>query len=111
MNAPVAIKLLLEDGTEMSGRAFGAAGSVGGEVVFNTGMTGRRGAHRPFVPRPDPRPHLPARRQLRRSSAARARFLGRPLQNPADRGVVAVLLQTIVTHALAWERKLAMRAS
>ena len=24
----------------MSGRAFGAAGSVGGEVVFNTGMTG-----------------------------------------------------------------------
>ena len=40
MNAPVAMKLLLEDGTEMSGRAFGAAGSVGGEVVFNTGMTG-----------------------------------------------------------------------
>src|SRR5262249_52349497 len=39
MNAPVA-KLLLEDGTEMSGRAFGAAGSVGGEVVFNTAMTG-----------------------------------------------------------------------
>src|SRR4029077_3419065 len=40
MNAPVAMKLLLEDGTEMSGRAFGAAGSVGGEVVFNTAMTG-----------------------------------------------------------------------
>jgi carbamoyl-phosphate synthase small subunit len=40
MNAPLAMKLLLEDGTEMSGRAFGAAGSVGGEVVFNTGMTG-----------------------------------------------------------------------
>src|SRR5258705_12191493 len=40
MHAPVAIKLLLEDGTEMCGRAFGAAGSVGGEVVFNTGMTG-----------------------------------------------------------------------
>jgi carbamoyl-phosphate synthase small subunit len=40
MKPPVAIKLLLEDGTEMSGRAFGAAGSVGGEVVFNTGMTG-----------------------------------------------------------------------
>ena len=40
MNAPVAMKLLLEDGTEMSGRAFGAAGSVGGEVVFNTGMAG-----------------------------------------------------------------------
>src|SRR5215831_17765264 len=39
MNAPVA-KLLLDDGTEMSGRAFGAAGSVGGEVVFNTAMTG-----------------------------------------------------------------------
>ena len=40
MNAPVATKLLLEDGTEMFGRAFGATGSVGGEVVFNTGMTG-----------------------------------------------------------------------
>src|SRR6476661_8251929 len=40
MNAREAMKLLLEDGTEMSGRAFGAAGSVGGEVVFNTGMTG-----------------------------------------------------------------------
>jgi carbamoyl-phosphate synthase small subunit len=40
MNAPLAMKLLLEDGTEMSGRAFGAAGAVGGEVVFNTGMTG-----------------------------------------------------------------------
>src|SRR5258708_15288629 len=40
MNAPVAMKLLLEDGTEMSGRVFGAAGSVGGEVVFNTAMTG-----------------------------------------------------------------------
>ena len=34
MNALVAMRLLLEDGTEMSGRAFGAAGSVGGEVVF-----------------------------------------------------------------------------
>src|SRR3954464_10733329 len=40
MNAAAAMKLLLEDGTEMSGYAFGAAGSVGGEVVFNTGMTG-----------------------------------------------------------------------
>jgi len=40
MNAPVAMKLLLEDGTEMSGCTFGAARSVGGEVVFNTGMTG-----------------------------------------------------------------------
>jgi carbamoyl-phosphate synthase small subunit len=40
MNTPVAMKLLLEDGTEMSGRAFGAAGSVGGEVVFNTAMAG-----------------------------------------------------------------------
>src|ERR1700730_6951741 len=40
MNAPVAMKLRLEDGTEMSAYAFGAAGSVGGEVVFNTGMSG-----------------------------------------------------------------------
>src|SRR5260370_12597074 len=37
---PAAIKLLLEDGTEMCGRAFGAAGPVGGEVVFNTAMSG-----------------------------------------------------------------------
>jgi carbamoyl-phosphate synthase small subunit len=40
MSVPPAMKLLLEDGTEMSGRAFGAVASVGGEVVFNTGMTG-----------------------------------------------------------------------
>src|SRR6266516_1702531 len=39
-HTPAAVKLLLEDGTEMSGRAFGAARSVGGEVVFNTAMTG-----------------------------------------------------------------------
>src|SRR5213080_4559216 len=39
-HTPAAVKLLLEDCTEMSGRAFGAAGSVGGEVVFNTGMAG-----------------------------------------------------------------------
>ena len=40
MSAPAVMKLLLEDGTEMSGRGFGAAAAIGGEVVFNTGMTG-----------------------------------------------------------------------
>ncbi len=34
------VKLILEDGTEMSGTSFGASGAVAGEVVFNTGMTG-----------------------------------------------------------------------
>jgi carbamoyl-phosphate synthase small subunit len=34
------MRLLLEDGTEMSGEAFGSLRAVGGEVVFNTGMTG-----------------------------------------------------------------------
>ena len=34
------MKLVLEDGTELSGRSFGAETSVAGEVVFNTGMTG-----------------------------------------------------------------------
>ena len=33
-------KLVLEDGTVFTGRAFGAHGSVDGEVVFNTSMTG-----------------------------------------------------------------------
>jgi carbamoyl-phosphate synthase small subunit len=33
-------KLILEDGTAFSGRAFGWTGSVAGEVVFNTGMVG-----------------------------------------------------------------------
>lgn len=33
-------KLLLEDGTELLGKSFGAHRTVGGEVVFNTGMTG-----------------------------------------------------------------------
>jgi carbamoyl-phosphate synthase small subunit len=35
-----AVRLVLEDGTELSGRSFGAARAVGGEVVFNTAMTG-----------------------------------------------------------------------
>ncbi len=34
------MKLILEDGTTISGRSFGADRQVGGEVVFNTGMTG-----------------------------------------------------------------------
>jgi carbamoyl-phosphate synthase small subunit len=34
------IKLVLEDGTEVSGHSFGYEGSVNGEVVFNTAMTG-----------------------------------------------------------------------
>lgn len=33
-------KLALEDGSVFTGTAFGAAGEVFGEVVFNTGMTG-----------------------------------------------------------------------
>jgi carbamoyl-phosphate synthase small subunit len=35
-----ATKLLLNDGVEFSGHSFGAQRIVGGEVVFNTGMTG-----------------------------------------------------------------------
>lgn len=34
------MKLILEDGTVMQGRSFGAARSVAGEVVFNTAMSG-----------------------------------------------------------------------
>lgn len=34
------MKLVLEDGTELCGEAFGASRPVGGEVVFNTGMAG-----------------------------------------------------------------------
>lgn len=36
----VRAKLVLEDGTEYKGRAFGAKRSSAGEVVFNTGMVG-----------------------------------------------------------------------
>lgn len=36
----VDIKLILEDGTELLGKSFGAPESVAGEVVFNTAMTG-----------------------------------------------------------------------
>ncbi len=32
--------LLLEDGTLLKGKAFGAKGTSGGEICFNTGMTG-----------------------------------------------------------------------
>lgn len=35
-----AIKLILEDGTELTGKSFGYEGSIAGEVVFNTAMTG-----------------------------------------------------------------------
>ena len=34
------IKLVLEDGSEFSGKAFGYPASTAGEVVFNTGMVG-----------------------------------------------------------------------
>jgi len=34
------IKIILEDGTEISGKSFGAERSNAGEVVFNTAMTG-----------------------------------------------------------------------
>ncbi len=34
------MKLVLEDGTTLRGRAFGAIREVAGEVVFNTGLTG-----------------------------------------------------------------------
>src|SRR6476620_3349241 len=32
--------LVLEDGTTCFGKAFGATGTAGGEICFNTGMTG-----------------------------------------------------------------------
>ncbi len=32
--------VLLEDGTAIAGSGFGASKAVGGEVVFNTGMSG-----------------------------------------------------------------------
>ncbi len=34
------INLVLEDGTEFKGKSFGYEGSISGEVVFNTAMTG-----------------------------------------------------------------------
>lgn len=38
-NSPTAL-LLLEDGTLFEGKSFGATGTSGGELCFNTGMTG-----------------------------------------------------------------------
>ena len=40
MKAEKSIKLWLEDGTFIYGKSFGYEGSVAGEVVFNTAMTG-----------------------------------------------------------------------
>lgn len=40
MNKLKSIKLILEDGSEFSGKSFGAEQSSAGEVVFNTAMTG-----------------------------------------------------------------------
>ena len=36
--------LVLEDGTRVEGKSFGAETSVSGEAVFNTGMVGYPGA-------------------------------------------------------------------
>ena len=59
--------LLLEDGTRFDGEAAGAPIAATGEVVFNTVDVGLPGVgHRPELPRPDHRLHLPADRQLRR---------------------------------------------
>lgn len=41
MNGPVPMKLLLEDGTEISGRGFGAAGSIGGEALTDPSYRGQ----------------------------------------------------------------------
>ena len=58
--------LVLEDGTIFTGRAFGAAGSTGGEVVFNTSMTGYQEILTdPSYAGPDHHHDLPADRQLR----------------------------------------------
>jgi carbamoyl-phosphate synthase small subunit len=40
MNEFKAIKLILEDGSTFHGKSFGYEGSIAGEVVFNTAMTG-----------------------------------------------------------------------
>jgi len=40
MTKEITAKLILEDGSEFSGKSFGYEGSVAGEVVFNTSMTG-----------------------------------------------------------------------
>jgi len=40
MQTKIAARLALEDGTVFTGQAFGALDSKGGEVVFNTSMTG-----------------------------------------------------------------------
>lgn len=39
-NLPIAARLVLEDGSEYIGWAFGRGRSIAGEVVFNTGMNG-----------------------------------------------------------------------
>jgi carbamoyl-phosphate synthase small subunit len=40
MTTQQAAILVLEDGTVCQGKAFGAIGTIGGEICFNTGMTG-----------------------------------------------------------------------
>ena len=40
MNLNHTALLVLEDGTTCYGKAFGAIGTTGGEICFNTGMTG-----------------------------------------------------------------------
>jgi hypothetical protein len=65
-----AAALLLEDGSEFRGQAFGALHPSSGEVVFSTGMVGYPPVpDRSFLQRPDSRPHLSLGGQLRGSGA------------------------------------------
>jgi hypothetical protein len=66
----------------VSGRAFGAAGSVGGEVVFNTAMTGYVEA----LTDPSYRGQLPAgRTRLPKGSASARVPLPERLHSPRSR--------------------------
>ncbi len=61
----------------MEGAAFGKTEPVFGEVVFNTGMSGYvETLTDPSYQRPDPRRHLSACRQLRRTATAPGRRAG-----------------------------------
>ncbi len=63
--------VLLEDGTRFDGEAVGAPGSVTGEVVFTTGMSGyQESMTDPSLRAPDHHVHHGARGQLRRVGAA-----------------------------------------
>ena len=99
------VKLVLEDGTEMRGEAFGAdaAGCRRGRLQHRDDRL-RRDADRPVLPGPDSGDDLPAGRQLRRPARASAGY-HRPPYESSRIQVQGLVVQNYVDRAQSSRRQ------